>query len=340
METISDNDLIYRKDLADLVSNPIDENLISCPPANPGMTRVKTFAQCWEEANSRPDPTPLWLSLWNEGELCCLFADSNIGKSIYAMQIGMHIAQQKRVLYYDFEMTDKQFQLRYKDETTGAHPHFPLTFLRGDLDLDALRNHDEDFEEALIDDIENQLLINDVKVLIVDNLTYLCSQSEHGDAAARLMMKLIDLKKRLNLSILVLAHTPKRQLNCPITQNDLAGSKKLFNFFDSSFAIGLSAKDPNLRYIKQIKVRAGAFEYDASNVIVCEIVKSEGAVRFAINGYGAERDHLTENSDKAEAQLADNVRALREEGKTFRYISNQLGISLAKVQRIMKRLGV
>ena len=38
-------------------------------------------------------------------------------------------------------------------------------------------------------------------------------------------------QKRYALSILVLAHTPKRSLDCPITSNDLAGSKRLYNFF-------------------------------------------------------------------------------------------------------------
>ena len=36
------------------------------------------------------------------------------------------------------------------------------------------------------------------------------------------MIQLNNLKKRYALSILVLAHTPKRSLDCPITSNDLA----------------------------------------------------------------------------------------------------------------------
>ena len=42
-----------------------------------------------------------------------------------------------------------------------------------------------------------------------------------------------------------------------ITSNDLAGSKRLYNFFDSVFAIGKSAQDGGLRYVKQLKVRYG-----------------------------------------------------------------------------------
>lgn len=56
------------------------------------------------------------------------------------------------------------------------------------------------------------------------------------------MMKLMNLKKQYGWSLLVIAHTPKRNLSSPITQNDLAGSKKLYNFFDSVVAIGKSAK--------------------------------------------------------------------------------------------------
>lgn len=42
-------------------------------------------------------------------------------------------------------------------------------------------------------------------------------------------------------------------------------------FFDSVFAIGKSAKDENLRYIKQLKVRYGNFEHGGNNMIVCVV---------------------------------------------------------------------
>lgn len=64
------------------------------------------------------------------------------------------------------------------------------------------------------------------------------------------MMKVLDLKKRHNMSILIIAHTPKRNKANPITQNDLAVSKKLYNFFDSVIAIGQSDKDQSIKYVK------------------------------------------------------------------------------------------
>ena len=44
---------------------------------------------------------------------------------------------------------------------------------------------------------------------------------------------------------------PQKTVMAQITQNDLQGSKRLYNLFDSVFAIGQSAKDEDLRYIKE-----------------------------------------------------------------------------------------
>ena len=51
------------------------------------------------------------------------------------------------------------------------------------------------------------------------------------------------LKSKYGLSILVLAHTPKRDSGKPLGRNDLQGSKMIINFCDSAFAIGESAKN-------------------------------------------------------------------------------------------------
>lgn len=82
-----------------------------------GMFLVKTANQTVEDTRRRPDPEPLYLSLWYEGEVCCLFADSNLGKSLLAVQMADEIARTHRVLYIDCELSDKQFQLRYASRT-------------------------------------------------------------------------------------------------------------------------------------------------------------------------------------------------------------------------------
>ena len=57
-------------------------------PDSVGMMNIKTANQTILEASLLPTPRALWDSFWYEGELSCLFADSNVGKSILAVQIA------------------------------------------------------------------------------------------------------------------------------------------------------------------------------------------------------------------------------------------------------------
>ena len=50
-------------------------------PENIGVMSIKTANRTILEASQLPTPRALWDSFWYEGELSCLFADSNVGKS-------------------------------------------------------------------------------------------------------------------------------------------------------------------------------------------------------------------------------------------------------------------
>lgn len=310
------------------------DQLAESVPEQIGMLTIKTANRTIREAALRPNPDALYLTLWYEGEVCCLFSDSNLGKSILAMQIAAQIAETRKVLYFDFELSDKQFQLRYSDEQGNLNV-FPDNLYRVEINRESLDV--SNFEDVIIGNIEQAALQTGAKVLIIDNLTYLCIASEKGDVAGALMFRLMALKKKHGLSMLILAHTPKRCLSNPITQNDLAGSKKLYNFFDSVFAIGKSAKDSNLRYIKQLKVRYGNYTYDSDNVIVSAIEKVGAFLQFVNIGYATEKEHLKEPSEKDVSQEIENIKQLSGQGKSIREIAKELNISKSKVGRILKK---
>ena len=151
------------------------------------------------------------------------------------------------------------------------------------------------------------------------------------------MIQLNNLKKRYALSILVLAHTPKRSLDCPITSNDLAGSKRLYNFFDSVFTIGKSAQDGGLRYVKQLKVRCGTFSHDADNVIVYEIDKVDAFLQFVFRGYSTEKEHLKKLGDNESSQRDCQILQLSQSGKSVREIASQVNCGKSTVNRIIQR---
>jgi len=153
----------------------------------------------------------------------------------------------------------------------------------------------------------------------------------------REVMKLIALKKKHSLTLLIISHTPKRNLSNPITQNDLAGSKKLYNFFDNVFAIGQSAKDKRIKFVKQVKVRASEYVYDSDNVIVYEITNEDGYVRFLHKGYGKESEHLKDKTEDDEYSTHFNILALHREGKSVREIADLVDRSKTTVHRIITR---
>ncbi len=318
------------------MNNANTVNTVNIPStANKLSTRVFTVnpAKQWlTEAASRPNPKSLWLSLWYENEVACLFADTNMGKSIYAVQIAEHVSQEQKVLYFDFEMTDKQFQLRYTDAETGQLHNFNDNFLRVEF---LPVNVDTANLAYIISQISEVVDRTGAKVIIIDNITWICNRAESGDAAGELMQLLIDLKRRKGLSILVLAHTPKRNTAAKLGQNSLAGSKRIANFMDSMFAIGATQTDrPAGRYIKQIKVRSSEMEYGEDHVITAWLVKEGDFISLMHIGYGLESTLLTPvEGDKAE--LRQRVLALAAEGWTQQKIADELNISRMRVQRML-----
>ena len=310
------------------ISVKMDNNI------NAGIFAGKTVNLTIMDAAKRPTPRKLWYELWFENELCILYADTNMGKSIYSVQIADEISQTDKVVLFDFELTDKQFQLRYSDESGNPH-RFSDNLFRFEINSDA--DFSEDLEKQINDGMMAVIERTGAKIIIVDNLTYLSIETEKSKSALPLMKNLKTLKNRYGLSILCLAHTPKRNLSNPITRNDLAGSKALINFCDSAFAIGESAKDKSVRYIKQIKSRNSEIKYDSENVLLYQIVKENGNfLKFDFIDYSTEREHLKEPSEKEKENITEKVFELKEQGKSFRDIGIELGISHMKVSRILK----
>lgn len=313
----------------------IDSTFTPGGAAEIGMLTLKSANQTIEDASKRPDPEQLYLELWYEGEVCCLFADSNLGKSIFAVQMADEIALKHKVIYVDCELSDKQFQLRYCNPETNERHIFPDNLVRAEVNPYAIGA--ENYEDAIIRDIEAAAEKTGTKVIIIDNLTYLCNSSDKSVDAGIFMMKLMALKKKKDLSLLIIAHTPKRDLSSPITQNHLAGSKKLYNFFDSVFAIGMSAKDRNLRYVKQVKVRAGAFRYDAGNVLVYEIEKTNGFLRFNFREFATEEEHLRHRETPEVNDNEARILELSKQGLSCRKIADQVGLSKSMVNNIINK---
>lgn len=329
------------------------QNISESEKKNKGLLKIKTANEWLIEAKATPIPEMLFSEFWHENEICILFADSNLGKSILAVQIADSIskgkqipgfkleAQKQPVLYYDFELSPKQFEARcsVKSQTQKVfenHYSFDDNFKRIEINPDFELSKGIDFEKLLIQSIEQSIIETNAKVLIIDNISYLKTEMEQSKNALPLIQHLKSLKNKYGLSILALAHTPKRDLTRPISQNDLQGSKAIFNFIDSCFAIGQSTANKDIRYIKQIKERGIAKIYDSDNVIVCRLDKPHNLIGFEFIGFGAEWEHLRQVTETDRGIMIEKVKDLSEKGEKQRAIAEELGIAVGTVNKYLK----
>ncbi len=319
------------------------------------LFNLKPASQWLEDAGKKPAVKALFGDFWLEGELSILFSDTGRGKSTLAMQIaeglarGMPVApmesvvEAQKVLYFDFELNDRQFEARYSiadEDGTRRHYRFSDNLLRAQMAAhDDLPPGFETMAEFVRHSFIELVRETGARIIIVDNITFLKGANENAAAAAQLMKALKHMKEYYGLSILVLAHTPKLPFTSPLSLSDLQGSKMLSNFADNVFVLGASHQAKDLRYLKHLKPRGTEIRYDTSNVILYRIKKADSFLQFEFEGYAKERDHLVwhhEYSDGERAKLMIVAKRLYAQGASQRRVAMILGINPSTVCRYLK----
>jgi len=323
-------------------------------PDYSGNFIIKPPSTWMAESSSKPIPKMLFGELWFEGEWCILFADSGIGKTILSVQIADAISsghnsykdlfpvevKPQPVLYFDFELSAKQFEKRYS-RNYEQHYKFSDNFYRAEINKEA--DNIEDFNSQIYDAIEAALIRHNAKICIIDNITAMSMYStDSAKDAIPLINRLMRLKNKFGISLLTLHHTPKRDKSQPITDSNLAGSKMFSNFCDSVFAIGVSGKDESIKYIKQIKVRSADMQYGSENVIISNTEKIHNFLAFTFQGTGSEREHLKELSEKEKLAIDVQILDILKENPDAKYreVAKDFGVHHSKVIRIAERNGI
>lgn len=314
--------------------------------------QAKTASQWLADEQNRPIPKKLFGDLVIEDEITCLFASTNIGKSIFAVQAAQAIASGtgadpfivqgsgRKVLYFDFELSSRQFARRYSqdDGHTFCKPfQFHDNFIRLENGY-ADPAPGETMTEYYLQSIAAAVDEHGAKVAIIDNMTWIASKLEKAADAAPFMQGLIRLKRDKKLTIILLAHTPKRDQTRPLDIYDLQGSAMVSNFIDAAFCIGRSQQDGSIRYIKQVKARDGEIILGADNVAVCTLEKDGNFLGFTFRHYEEERAHLHQRTEKEGNEKEAKVLELRQQGKSYRAIAEEVGgITHQTVKRMIER---
>ena len=284
---------------------------------------VASMNDTLEKAKRLPPLVPLYDDIVLEGDLSVIFGQSGIGKTIFAMQVASDIAAKgKRVLYVDFEMTERQLYARYPNLI------FPETFFRAEVDRDHIN-------EDVLKGIEVVAKANMAEVVFIDNITALSQSLDKGSDAGILMSELNRMKKDNSWTMIILSHVPKMYCgNTPLTLSAIQGSAKINQLVDDVIGLGQSYKDKSLVYVKQCKWRNGERNLDADHVAVYERCKDEsGNLRFQFREFGKESDHLTTSSGNDKEELYAQIRAMKAQGKPQQEIAQLLGVSQSTVSR-------
>ncbi len=312
------------------------------PPPAPELLLLKSGNDWLIEGEKLP-PLKFYLSeLLTEGDCTIVYGEPNAAKTLFGVQTANSIANGTSVepfvndnkaqvtMYVDCELNIRQFTTRY------AGIRFSQNFYRCELNPDY---EPANFEAEIISQIEAQAIKIGAKVVFVDNITWLLNETEKGSDAGKLMKALLKLKNRLNITMVVIAHTPKRSGTDPLGLKDIAGSSRLGNFTTSAIAIGKSIKDEHLRYIKWTKTRNTANEHGSENIAVFEISKNDaGVVGLEFIEYDSERNHLMELPEKKRLEEIEVIKDMYLRGATQREIAETQGCSLGKVNNIIKKI--
>lgn len=321
-----------------------NNKLNETPSESESVLKIQTANQWLEEAKKEPIPKMLCSNFWYEGELAVMFASAGVGKSLLGVQIADIItggrtseflkceAPPQPVLYLDLELTKKQFEERYSN---NYQDHYKFSDLLYRVEIDPKKKN---FKiQDVFQSIELAVKQTGARVLIVDNITYLKENLETAKDAIPFLKFLSAFNNSNKLSILCIAHTPKRPEEKPLSRNDLSGSSQISNMVSSIFAIGKSVKDEGIRYLKQIKSRQRHEEFNSNNVAVFEISKDHNFVSFDFLGLEEERQHLKPMTKKQKANIQAIVREYRKAhpDKSGRKIARDLGMSKSTVHRIL-----
>ena len=274
-----------------------------------------------------------------EGELGILFGDSNTGKSILANDIaffvcgGGHewkdmVSPNIPTMYIDMEMRASQFANRYRN----AGDYMTDNYKRAEVNV-LMSKEDNLFNAIKTEIIYQQGNENPPKFIIIDNITNGFGSILSATKMRTLISDLKNLKDRFDLTILLIAHCPKRKKNKPITDNDLGGSSMLIKFCDSAFAIAPSYVGDEYKYLKQIKTR----EREKMKTVMTLKIVPEPYLHMEYIDNVEEDSHLNpkkndlwylEITPEIEIKL---VRLLKDKQYCYSEIAEELGISLDAV---------
>ncbi len=279
-----------------------------------------------------------------KGTLTFLFANTGVGKSILAHQIGVVVANQFKLktAYVDMEVSSQQYLERYAPlDDEGNYigvPNTPKSFTRFEFNP----NVSVEGKKALMEKIKT--FIKEYDLVIIDNLTNILNNSQDFESGKSFMEEIRKLKELHKTTVLIVAHVTKgiKELN----SDSMAGTKVLSNYADDMIGIAKVKNKPtnegNYVYAVQVKCRSGIQNFDNSNAAVFQILRDQNTGLNFYHKYNANENELTYDA-KSERQLTEKekrnieIRALK---KHTTYTNLEIGKIYGVGKRTVERVKI
>lgn len=274
-----------------------------------------------------------------EKSLCMLYAKRGTGKTFVGLSIALAVSagvdimnfrveKPHKVLYIDGEMPAQTMQERLSllamglgGIYTGQDNLLILTPDRQDIPMPNLASAEG--QQAIAP------LLNDVKLLIVDNISALCQYGKENDAESWIPMQkwLLELRRQ-GIAVLLIDHAGKN--------GDNRGTSKKQDILDAVIALETperhKASDGCSFVVRYTKSRCicgeDVSEYEA------HLEEDEiGGLAWRVS------KHITPKQQKHEETLS-KVKELLDKRLTYRVIAQQMGISKSTVGEFAKELSV
>ncbi|MEY4904477.1 MAG: hypothetical protein RLZZ292_2292, partial [Bacteroidota bacterium] len=346
---------VYAEDDVTEISERLNTKLAASNPVE--YFRVRSFNEAMADAAKEPPIKRLCSSFLSSNDLALMFAPPGVGKSIFAIQMGEAISagvsalrenDEKdillnetdggKVLYFDFEMRDKELEMRYEDRDTGRKYVFHENFKRIDVnDLFEDVTEGMDVTKYILRKIEMIVKREQPIAIIIDNITTMTAENISDPDTGRKIVTFLDkkIRKRYGIGVLMIAHTTKvYNKQMPLDKSSLGGAAAFERVATTIWGIGQSYTDKNEFYLKQLKTRNGEKEFDSDKVIVVRKHKRDNLflsfyfVRFdeesnlLLAGFEAEAEHPDGLS--TEEALYEKALFLKAKGKSWSKIKDEL----------------
>lgn len=203
-----------------------------------------------------------------QGQLVSIFGSTGHGKSIFCVEIANMIANGKSdwdepfridteaqpVLYLDFELGASSFATRYKKDKFSKNLQILNINVQKYNSVIGLDSKSSQRIDKSLEIIMNLVKKHKSKVIFIDNLSNIADNVEQAAEANRFIADLYGRMLAYDLTVVLIAHTPKVQNESKLNINHMKGSSSLTAVIENIIGFKRS-NTKNISYIKQLKTR-------------------------------------------------------------------------------------